>query len=279
MTILDTIIADQRLPECAKTFFVFHHKAKTNDNEIRPGLPKLYASCRGKRVRVVAATPTGRCGVTERLEDETTPQEYVGISELTQFLATPYPVRPKPVLLDIRDMPIDATRDEVLRFVSKASGLPPETIMGSRNRRSVPRRVLMARWTAIGMLIADGSRNPFTVGAILGICHSTVINAMSRMGLRGPGVDEFDRNFLRAIWVKGQMPIGHQVGAIPPAVVSRLGEHVTRAGNMVEVSVRYSMAVEARAGDAPKKRVSRADAEVAADLLAIEFEGELQCAA
>ncbi|MCW0235234.1 MAG: hypothetical protein OJJ21_16660, partial [Ferrovibrio sp.] len=81
-------------------FFAIHHNDNYADGKRDP-LPLLFATYTARdgtrrRVRCVTASKLGRVGITERLADDTTPQEYVPAGSLSQFLPTPYPQRRPP---------------------------------------------------------------------------------------------------------------------------------------------------------------------------------------
>ena len=226
--------------------FLDHHAVRRSvgpwcraDND---NVPLLFGTIDGTRVRVLTATHAGRVGISEDVCSKSV-RRYVRLRDLHGLLPTLYPARAEPVVVeDLPTPPLPATpatRDsnDILAWVARASGVSVDDLRGT----SMCRLVVAARMVAYGMLHGEGKRSLPQIGAIMNRHHTTILSGLRSIGLCGNTVDQFDLNFLRAIWVKGARPEGHGPGEVPGEVSARLGDLVVVAGGMVDAAARYKL--------------------------------------
>lgn len=83
----DTYIEDQTQPKPLREFLAWARSEAHGSNAPRPH-PRLYATLRGRRVRVVMASRLGDVGVTTKLESDRGYEERVNVAQLTNFSST-----------------------------------------------------------------------------------------------------------------------------------------------------------------------------------------------
>jgi hypothetical protein len=81
----DDLIDNRSMPACVHAFLV----AARAPGHGRPGVPRLFATYEGKRVRVVMASRFGDVGITEDLAAETGYTKRLHLPELADFSETP----------------------------------------------------------------------------------------------------------------------------------------------------------------------------------------------
>jgi len=83
----DDYIDDLTQPECLRKF-LDHARSPAHGSLRDEPRPKLFATFKGKRVRVVMASRFGDVGITSKLGAEHGYDRRVGVEELTDFSAT-----------------------------------------------------------------------------------------------------------------------------------------------------------------------------------------------
>jgi hypothetical protein len=256
MTTLSQVITTA--PDGLRPFLQFVERRGNNDNDMRASTPLLFATyappnAPALRVRVVTASKLGRIGITECLHEETTPQIYVPAAQLSQFLPTPYPMRKKvrrprgtPTQRIHAEARVDAAQRtaalmeqfsvdcaEVARRIASASGIPITHLFGASRERLLT----CARRSALGVIASRNHGLSLPVlGRAIGCHHTTTLHSLREIGLHASVTGEFDLPYLRALWLKGRMPIGHEPGQMPDDVAARLGRFVTIDGGELEPS-------------------------------------------
>lgn len=80
----DDYIDDAAQPACLRSF-LDHARSPAHGALRDDPRPKLFATHKGKRVRVVMASRFGDVGITTKLRDEYGYQKRVAVSDLTDF--------------------------------------------------------------------------------------------------------------------------------------------------------------------------------------------------
>lgn len=256
MTLTTTI---STAPAPLRPFLQYIADRSANDNQRHGAAPRLFATHTARdgtrrRVRCVTASRLGRVGITERLADDTTPQEYVPAGSLSQFLPTPYPTLPPPA---VGHMPGQDRRRQEARLIAAARiarlrrTLPVDgvgvvdraaSILGvsAADIRGECKEHLLVfiRRALVGMLAARRPEYSLSMlGSFINVHHSSVHHALVATGLRGDAVNEFDAPYLRAMWSRLPMPIGYGPGEVPAETAMRLGRLVTVKDGMVEPAI------------------------------------------
>lgn len=271
MTLTTTI---PTAPAPLRPFLQYIADRSANDNQRHSPAPRLFATHTARdgtrrRVRCVTASRLGRVGITERLADDTTPQEYVPAGSLSQFLPTPYPRcetdKQRAQRISVHSIRVEARAEAAMRVaamlddialgkcdirkrVASAAGVTVADITGTAKHGLL----INSRRGVIGAMAANNCDATLNMlGRCLGVAHTTVLHHLKTIGLHDQ-VALFDLPHLRALWRRGRMTVGYEPGQMPTEVARRLAQFVNVIGDSVEPATwaEFRVFLGRRIGDA-----------------------------
>ena len=84
----DDYIDDTSAPQCLRAFLAYNRLPAFEQSKRAPSSPRLFATYKGERVRVVMASRFGDVGVTRELDREHGYETRVWVGELINFSET-----------------------------------------------------------------------------------------------------------------------------------------------------------------------------------------------